>query len=323
MPGHFDDCAEHLRPQLIMFLSVDVVGSTAFKQKFQNYGARSDADEREWFSVIQGFYIRTVQSFLTRWAGACADPKFVSSCGAAPLLWKTIGDEIVFRKAIGDYRQVAKTLHCWRAAMAEVRDFLQQCDPQLDVKCTAWMGEFPVQNKIVIAPTHQVAQELDASDLQTAGRILSERLGNPDAAAIQLDFIGPAIDIGFRLASRSSARKFVVSIDVAFLLALDVNGRIELFYNGMECLKGVLGGLEYPIFWIDMTSGESIDRAEDKLIAREACDRDDLLAFCGRFYAARSNYAVRPFIVGDASETLDELPGWYRDQHRRVVAQYS
>ena len=191
MHGHFDDCAEHLRPQLIMFLSVDVVGSTAFKQKFQNYGARADSDEREWFSVIQGFYIRTVQSFLSRWSGACADPKFAGSCGAAPLLWKTIGDEIVFRKAVGDYRQVAKTLRCWIEAMAEVRAFLQECDPQLDVKCTAWMGEFPVQNKIVIAPTHEVAQGLDARDLRTAGRILSERLGVRPAARSSWISSGP------------------------------------------------------------------------------------------------------------------------------------
>lgn len=327
MADKYADCPDHLKPQMLMFLSADIVGSTALKQSPPDASHTPHIPGGEqWFSTIQGFYIEAVKSFVGCWkcASEGAAKRRGTLYGDEPLLWKTIGDEIVFRKTISNHRQVATTLNCWKRSVGTIREFLKGKDPRLDVKCTAWIAEFPVQNKMVIGPTSEIADRLDANNLETVGRTLAKHFSNPSRTVFRLDFVGPAIDVGFRLAGLSTSRKFIISIDVAYLLSLSMDKNApRVFYDGMTYLKGVLGGLEYPIFWIDMSINNSIDKAEDKLIARTECDRDDMIDFCNTFYEERANYTTAPFILGDSELDLADEPPWYAEAHQLIVDQYS
>lgn len=327
MADKYANCPDHLKPQMLMFLSADIVGSTALKQSAPDGTSTLHVPgEQQWFSVIQGFYIKAVQSFVGCWTSAREGERRNKDTlfGDVPLLWKTIGDEIVFRKTISHHRQVATTIECWKTAVAAIREFLRNKDPRLDVKCTAWIAEFPVQNKMVIGPTGEIADQLDPNNLTTVGLILDQHFSDPARTVFRLDFVGPAIDVGFRLASLATSRKFIISIDVAYLLSLSMRAPApKVFYDGMTYLKGVLGGLEYPVFWIDMSISDSIDKAEDKLISRQECDRDDMISFCNTFYHERCDYITPPFILGDTELDLADAPPWYADAHGAIVDQYS
>jgi hypothetical protein len=154
----------------MLFLSADIVGSTALKQSAGLVDADHTGlpDGERWFSLIQGFYIKTVKDFLPRFAAkkkAAGSHVAKQKFGSDPILWKTIGDEILFRKIVEDHSQVKSTLECWIETIATIRKFLRKENKKLDVKCTAWLAEFPLQNKLVVGPTSANILSFDPANL--------------------------------------------------------------------------------------------------------------------------------------------------------------
>lgn len=330
----------------MLFLSADIVGSTALKQsaglaatgsdpaifgpkpELPNPGIRPLLEGEIWFSVIQGFYIKATQEFSRFFNSRRAflrsndlrDKKF----GETPILWKTIGDEILFRKRIDDHAQIGNTIVCWIAAMSEVRTFLRSKNPRLDIKCTAWLAEFPVQNKLIIGPSGNHAAELDSDDMQTVGDFIGQYESNfaqfPDT---RIDFVGPAIDVGFRLTALATSRKFIISLDVArFLAELDI-ADLKIFYDGRTYLKGVANGVEYPVFWIDMSTHDGIDKAEDSLQASEAPSSTKIKRFCEAFYKDKGNPTYPPFIISDSEVDFREPPDDYYIPYNIIADRYT
>ena len=94
-------------------------------------------------------------------------------------------------------------------------------------------------------------------------------------AGLTRDFIGPAIDTGFRLAQLSSTRRLVISVELALMLIYAVRARpidesypyekLRFFFDGRHIFKGVFGGQPYPVFWIDMRPSPLLEETEDKL----------------------------------------------------------
>lgn len=324
----FADAPPHLLPRQRLFLSADIVGSTALKQKavISKEGIYMSTSQ-SWFDTIQGFYIQCVKSFMRKWLEhreACDSDDCEHLYGPPPAMWKTQGDEILFRKDLTNHRQVETTINAWLAAMAEVRGFLQGADAKLDVKSTAWVAEFPLQNKLVIRPDAGIMDELDANDMETVGAMIGAYERREQRDRITVDFIGPAIDIGFRLGQQATARKFVISLDAAYLMAIhDGENTPKIYYDGMTHLKGVMGGMHYPLFWVDASDRNPIDKAEDDLVNRRACDFDDVTRFCRAFYNETTHYAHVPFIISDTEPSLKRPPKGYEEMHSRVVEQYS
>ncbi len=76
-------------------------------------------------------------------------------------------------------------------------------------------------------------------------------------------------------------------------------------YGGSEPLKGVLGDVAYPKFWISTVSSGSLEESRLQITNGSSDDRrvtwEGLEKFCTEFYKDRSRYIAEPFIPGDPS----------------------
>lgn len=324
-------CPPFLEPRLRLFLSADIVGSTSLKQTRARPGGSPDDSVKGpvWFSAIQGFYFEAAQAFLFEWADRKAFSQQPTDLyGEEPTFWKSIGDEVLFTKVLGDHRQLVTTLSCWFSAVDRMRDFLKNENSALDVKCTAWLAGFPYRNREVVIGRYPNIDGRRVEDYyRESGNLLNSFYSSRDSNGISVDYIGPSIDTGFRLTGFSSSRKMVVSIDVAYLISMtSFDGevrRIDLHYDGSHPLKGVMGGAPYPVFWINMSSKNSLAVKEDKLKFHNVCNREDMKEYCDSFYEEFGSFTFRPFIKGDIGQTMAKSPSWYQDYHDLLVKNFN
>lgn len=305
-------------------MSADIVGSTALKQS--PFSASKTEQRATWFSKIQGFYFEADQAFRREFNGFRDTENDQNIVGPYPELWKTIGDEVVFVKVVTDHRQVIHTLRCWMRAMESVRKFVKKDNSRLDVKCTSWLAGFPFRNsEVAVEIGKEIGNYGSGDGFIESGKLLNRIYDGEEGIDAIIDYIGPSIDIGFRLSQFSSSRKFIVSVDVAYVLALANPGEMvkdpvfAIYFDGAHVLKGVLGGLRYPVFWLDLSPKNGIERFEDGLTSIEPVDRDRLREYCNQFYLEYSAYTFPPFIVSDSEQPLKAKPAWYDDDHAALV----
>lgn len=208
-----------LESQLLLFLSADIVGSTAYK-----HNNREQAGEPQpWLQFFQDFYQDfpgQVETALKNLGGEIVAPK----------VWKAAGDELIFNVVLGCHTEALLHVMAFKQAIHEYSLQIKKKKQPLGIKGCAWVAGFPIINAKVFP---------GGSD-------------NPD-------YLGPLIDTGFRLSKYSSDRKFVVSVEAALLLTTAMDDHTTLqptfYYDGREPLKGVLSDRPYPIVWIDMLNG--------------------------------------------------------------------
>src|SRR3546814_20697194 len=93
--------------------------------------------------------------------------------------------------------------------------------------------------------------------VQTCALPISELSSND--VAPHLDFIGPDLDLGFRLSKFARPARLLLSLDlVEMLLAADNRADVVLYLVGREELQGVMFGSPYPIIWMH-EAGEGFD----------------------------------------------------------------
>lgn len=350
-----------------MFLSADIIGSTSLKQQiFSDETARTP--NTQWAKEIQYFYDGFPALLRQEWAELAKKmvpedkPElFDELFGSAPTFWKTIGDEIVFWKELTDARQVWTVVATWLNAVQKKRKDWE--GKPLDIKSYAWVAGFPVRNRLVVKADDEalvkeaLAPASDPSNpFHAKARIVDAfyGLGNSADASIDatsqigdyfkgfVDFIGPAIDIGFRLGSMASSRKFVLSLDAVYLMAqsrddiwpfarnqdalhsgigrspanIDASepfgGKLGIHYSGTEYLKGVIGGVKYPRFWINSEEGGSIDSGKSILNSQwvQPIKNKDLVAFCETFYNDRRKFIAKPFIYKNSEAPQSDPNVW-------------
>jgi len=331
-----------LRPKEIMFFSADLVGSTSLKQEpMEVADGLVIPDRSRWFDRIQDFYLRSVAHFVGEWVSyrdKNQHEPYVATM-MVPKVWKTIGDEVLFWAEIRDSRQVLAYLWCWIEAMRKLREHSESslgptapsqprrrrpAKESIDVKCCSWIAHFPWRNKVIFSSkSGRTGGEIDNivdNNLQLLRNYFSREGVDKDLVP---DFVGPGIDIGFRLAQQSTSRRFVISTDVAYMMSVvaeaDEGDLPPVHFEGVHILKGVLGGLEYPMFWIDMSDKNDIDSYGSDLKKRESCAAHDIISFMGRFYNRRSNYMYPPFIVSETETLLTKEPSWYRATHEEML----
>lgn len=305
------DLPDFLQPRLRLFLSADIVGSTALKQSPRE----SVKNSLEWYTIIQGFYAEAQGQLRGTWDAKVGVVSYFDP-GPSPSLWKVIGDEITFTKILTDHRQVAFTLACWCEAMEQVRKFVRRSPSgRLDVKCAAWTAGFPVMNKEVVV-------RLDGYDgsgnyFRESGALLNKKYAGDEANGYIVDYIGPSIDIGFRLSAHATGRKMIISVGVAYILSLTSSlEKIGLKdhvvkYAGSAPLKGVFGGAPYPLFWIDMAVEGDLALMEDNLTSPQICNLKFVEKYCEKFFDDNKGYTFKPFILSDAEPELKSKPEWY------------
>lgn len=333
-------------PRLKLFLSADIVGSTAYKQPMDI--GKADALNLQWPSVIQGFYSEARQAFRETWSDLKkATPKTDPiEAGGAPVFWKTVGDEVIFWKEINDDREIWLVLGCWLSVIARLRDYFKRVKAVgLDVKSTAWLAGFPVRNKAI--PVLSAASQ-KIGPRKWLHQYYKDSLNEHPARGATVDFIGPGIDIGFRISQFSEAGKMAISLDCAYLLALtrpkieefqkiykaasffpdDVgetssNGgpeirqfpdKFRIRFDGTQALKGVLGGIHYPRFWLNTVATGSLAAAQHDLerSSSHIVGWSELETYCKEFYSNRSDFIARPFINNANSATFADLGDNYR-----------
>lgn len=267
-----------LTPQLRLFMSVDVVGSTAFKHR-----KALDGEAKPWLKFIHGFYTGFPE-ICWRNVGEAQTGGGPGTSLVKPYLWKALGDELIFSVPLKHPSYARLYLKAFRLSLIEaINNWAGGVNPlPISFKGTAWLAGFPVFNSAV------------PLDVETPLSPESEHF----------DFVGPLIDIGFRLSKFASPRKFVISADIAWLITAQGDAAAMKFhYDGRECLKGVLNDRPYPIFWIDCheegNGGNLLDSIEDKVVKREAVSPDHVRDLSSAFLDSIGNSIPKPFFYGD------------------------
>jgi hypothetical protein len=319
-----------MQPKELMFFSIDVVGSTAMKQKPVMAGNALVPDNSEWFRDIQSFYIKSVSMFFEACASLKEDDSYayVKSM-KKPQVWKTQGDEVLFWVEITDTRQVLLFVDQWTATIKGLRTVF--CERKLDFKSTVWIAHFPWRNKMIFTSgtgtTDTNLDGLEDRNLELAQTYFHDIYAGKNRFKLVPDFVGPGVDIGFRLAAQASLRRMVLSTDVVYMIATAAQKMkrnmddLPIHFEGMHLLKGVFSGLEYPLFWIDMIDESNIYFYGNDLGERRPCEPEMIRKFMQAFYHQRHNYLYEPFVVSETEQLLKKAPRWYVDAHKAMLAQ--
>ncbi len=258
--------------KLRLFLSADLVGSTAFKS------SKVDRYAPEWAPTFKDFFRDFPPAVNAAYQRV---PQGCQACEERLTPWKFSGDEILFWVQLNNHCEVATHLWAFKQAVSTFPEQWARKKVPLRLKATAWLAGFPVTNSEI-------------------------KIGNA------LDFIGPAIDLGFRISKFSSVRRFTLSADLALML-LDAVDKCEIdrkhfhvYLHGREFLKGVIGNEPYPITWLDMNDGD-LDLEEQLLGVHRDFRPDHLKDFLRSFIDA-TPLLRRPFINGDNDTRYGMIP---------------
>ncbi|WP_027132611.1 nucleotidyl cyclase domain-containing protein [Geminicoccus roseus] len=203
-----------LKPEVRLFLSADIVGSSVYKAEMI---AGDVTRAIEWSESISGFF-RDFPALFQRHADARA---LGSGCDPMNSVWKLLGDEILFVFDVTDFAQTTLLCAAFFDALVEYDQDLAR--GPLRLKGLGWLAQFPFPNVEV-----------------RAGARSGQRA----------DYIGPDMDIGFRLADSTRAGRFLISIELAEQIAdQPPTGNLVIHHVGWSGLRGINGGKPYPVFW--------------------------------------------------------------------------
>lgn len=288
-------CPEY---RIRLFLSVDLVGSTAYKA-----GDGGDMDEAVqspfpiWVDRIGHFY-REFPKQLSREFERRAEVDHPASRDHIPNVWKTIGDEIIFCVRLQSTEHLALCVDAFLRTLQQYGDDLERSDVPLDVKGAAWVAAFPAPNITVPVSDIYSAPAETALGLQTDEEL--EALAEKEP--YRYDFLGKDIDTGFRIAKHSGADRLALSVELAYLLAaICANGKQKLHfsYSGRDTMKGVIGGRPYPVVWIDTErkhSRREVRALERAMTGEKEVDHHLLRNFLEAFM--KDEELVKPLLVG-------------------------
>lgn len=248
-----------------LFLSVDIAGSTKLKNTNNYYQIQHFCEEhvtiekilepnshftsekiyekicedeahQDWSRIIQ----KCFDDFNTRFNGQL-DLK-TSSNLIFP--WKMAGDELIYCIDVDTRTEVYKYLFAFFKTLRFFDKLYLEKGSYIRLKGSAWTAGFPIRNRIMTTITYPEIPEKCVSD--------------PFCKLSLQDFMGPEIDIGFRIGKYTFPGIIVVSLELAYTLLdsqlkkVKENERLRVVDTGWEELKGVWEGNKYPILWLDL-----------------------------------------------------------------------
>lgn len=249
-------------PQLYVFFSFDLVNSTIYKNK----------QKEKWPIVFAQFYQIIREEMKKEFQGI--------------KVWKYIGDEVLFFKMLNSNEELFEIVHGSFKALTFTLEKLKNSFPDifkpLSLKGTIW--EAPVMPVI--------GEELEKLEMEKTQNIALDVVYENQASL--RDFMGPDIDIGFRISKYAEKEKLVISADLAYMLlkAHPPNKETKKKKNDLlqnlkivsyEDLKGIWNDRYYPVIWYYKNWGkikdtfEYDDRFKSKIINNVCLDQfDDL-----------------------------------------------
>ena len=134
------DCPSY---RIRIFLSVDLVGSTEFKNLAETREQRGIIPR--WAVQIKRFY-QTFPDLFHENFGAAAKGIVLDECETPPAIWKTIGDEIVFCGRVYSLEHFSICVSAFVSALERYGLLLEADGLNLDVKGAIWVAGFPAPN---------------------------------------------------------------------------------------------------------------------------------------------------------------------------------
>lgn len=197
--------------KLYLLFSVDVIDSTAMK-------SRMAEKSKDWFPLFKRFYLTY--------------PKLLISKSNEFKLWKYIGDEILFYVELYEVENIPRyvklfieSLNAWNLRKYEKSSNDLSGEEYTYLKGCIWIAQVP-----------RIDRCLDMDYEIT-------KLGTKQL----VDFAGPSIDCGFRIAKFSTRAHLVISLEV---LCACLNSSLDFYFLTSEKLKGVYNErVKYPIFF--------------------------------------------------------------------------
>lgn len=244
-----------------LFLSVDLSGSTAFKNSAD--GEARDSGSPIWVTIFEQFYRDFPDKFKTEYS----TEKNQECSDECPDLWKAVGDELVFCGLVSNVASVICALKAFIKTIHSYREELISNFVSLDLKGASWVACFPVPNRAVQLIVNKGEEKyFSASEALEAAA---------DKNTCAFDFLGKAIDTGFRIASLATKERFILSVQLARILANCPPGSgfdYELRIDKPVQLKGVNKNEPYPVLYIDTMEHLAVKNI--RLLERELLNQD-------------------------------------------------
>lgn len=168
------------KSELLMFLSVDVVGSTAYKYRYQNQ-KEGTKDAQPWFETFRRFY-ETFQEEI-RFENITDYPELTK--------WKSLGDELLFFAPITKPQDAVILLRAFDKAIVSYRSNQKFSSEKLSLKGTAWLAGFPTINVRLTEPTDFIGPSIDAGFRISKFSTVSRLCISIELAYLVFDFLRP------------------------------------------------------------------------------------------------------------------------------------
>jgi hypothetical protein len=280
----------------VLFLSVDIAGSTAYK-----HGQKI----HQWKNAFSDFYEHFPLAFENSWQESQRGSQILKD-KYAPSPWKSIGDELVFCsypqssfEVVEQVRSFIRTINAYGKAKLEAINGSHK----LGLKATAWLAEIPTVNLKILKPQRIEHQDSTYENRSTQ----SESFAN-------VDFIGPSIDAGFRLAKFATTEKCIVSVELAAILAAKLNEKI--YFDGLQPMKGVLDETPYPIIWLPLTLAHSTENLRSSI-----SPASKLSAFCRDFITKEieEKFEINTYPYFENDDTFGILNSKHKDAYEEFM----
>jgi class 3 adenylate cyclase len=214
-------------PRTLLFMAVDILNSTAFKESAEQGGSG-----HRWLGLFERFFKEFPLVLMGRVALCLDDQVTVPQIS----LWRVAGDEMVF---VARPESDQETLYLFQALHQALTHYHEKLRKEhgLGLKACCWSAGFPQRNISVRIP-----------ELASRG---------DDVEGAYVEYLGPDVDLGFRIAKHAHGGEAMVSLKLAESLAKASDPRgISFRFAGSAVLKGVNAGRPYPLITATFARGE-------------------------------------------------------------------
>lgn len=209
--------------EVFFFFSYDLSNSTLLKDKFPE----------GWLRVNKTFYATAKNELYEAFKDDTDQPK----------IWRTRGDEIIFCKEVYEIKNLfeytERAFNVLKKIKSNLEKYEKEYKPILSVKACCW-----------IANVYEDVEKTSKENENIPRNIIMKEPSS-------FDFLGPDIDLGFRISKHVTQGNMVICAKLAQTLISkssseesnqkNLNGNLRLV--SFETLTGVWGSRQYPIIW--------------------------------------------------------------------------
>lgn len=315
MTNYIDQNFEPACYRVRLFLSADLSGSTEFKNSKhgENY---QEGISPKWVSVFQHFYTDFPVRYATNYQDNVNSTTGFDNC---PKLWKAVGDELVFCGKVSTKKSIWISLSSFIETLHDYRKHLFDQQTGLNIKGAAWLAAFPEPNRAV-----QLQRSSKTPDFISASEALEAAA---DEQPYDYDFLGKAIDTGFRVATIATPERFALSVQLARLLVSSppaIGFAHDIHFDQTIALKGVNRGEPYPVLFIDtmehLPTKDARMKERDLLNKSESSNRNKISGYLEAYCRAVGTDEI--MLRNSFQDESPDEPKSYTDHKERILEHF-